>query len=429
MRSAAVRLEPMKTSHLWLPYSQMQTAPEPLLVERTDGVRLYLADGRVLIDGIASWWTACHGYNHPHIRSEVQAQLERMPHVMLGGLAHAPALTLARRLAELLPGDLEHVFFTESGSVAVEVAMKIALQFRFNRGEHARTGFVAFEHAYHGDTFAAMSVCDREEGMHRLFGRVLAPQLILPLPTDRERAATFERVIAEHAHELTAIVVEPLVQAAGGMKFHSPETLASIASVARRHDLLLIVDEIATGFGRAGTMFACEQAGVVPDLITLSKALTGGTLPLAATVASARVYGAFLGDDPALALMHGPTFAGNPLACAAANASLDLFSREPRLLQAASIGAQMSEGLEACRGLDGVQDVRVLGAIGVVQLDRAPPRLDAIRRRFVDHGVWIRPFGDVVYLMPPLVIESGDLAELLAAIPRALAAARAAGEL
>jgi adenosylmethionine-8-amino-7-oxononanoate aminotransferase len=407
----------------------MQTAPEPLLVERTDGVRLYLADGRVLIDGIASWWTACHGYNHPHIRSEVRAQLERMPHVMLGGLAHAPALTLARRLAELLPGDLEHVFFTESGSVAVEVAMKIALQFRFNRGEHARTRFVAFEHGYHGDTFAAMSVCDPEEGMHRLFGRVLAPQLILPLPTDRERAATFERVIAERAHELTAIVVEPLVQAAGGMKFHSPETLASIASVARRHDLLLILDEIATGFGRTGTMFACEQAGVVPDVITLSKALTGGTLPLAATVASARVYGAFLGDDPALALMHGPTFSGNPLACAAANASLDLFSREPRLRQAAAIGVQMSEGLEACRGLDGVQDIRVLGAIGVVQLDRVPPRLDAFRRRFVDHGCWIRPFGDVVYLMPPLVIDSGDLAELLAAIPRALAAARAAGEL
>jgi len=415
-------------SHLWLPYSQMQTAPEPLRVERTDGVRLYLADGRVLIDGIASWWTACHGYNHPHIRAEVRAQLERMPHVMLGGLAHTPALTLARRLAELLPGDLEHVFFTESGSVAVEVAMKIALQFRFNAGEHARTRFVAFEHAYHGDTLAAMSVCDPEEGMHRSFGRSFAQQLILPLPTGRERAAAFERAVAAHARELTAIIVEPLVQAAGGMKFHSPETLASIASVARRYDLLLILDEIATGFGRTGTMFACEQADVVPDVITLSKALTGGTLPLAATVASTRVYGAFLGDDPALALMHGPTFAGNPLACAAANASLDLFAREPRLAQAAAIGAQLTEGLEACRGLDGVRDVRVLGAIGVVQLERPPRRLDALRRRFVERGVWIRPFGDVVYVMPPLVIESGDLAALQAAIPPVLAEARAAGD-
>jgi adenosylmethionine-8-amino-7-oxononanoate aminotransferase len=419
----------MSTQHLWLPYSQMQTAPEPLLVQRTDGVRLYLADGRALIDGIASWWTACHGYNHPHIRAAVQAQLERMPHVMLGGLAHAPALTLARRLAELLPGGLEHVFFTESGSVAVEVAMKIALQFRFNRGERARTRFVAFEHAYHGDTLAAMSVCDPEEGMHRLFGDALARQVIAPLPSDRDSASRFESMVAAHAAELTAIIVEPLVQAAGGMKFHSPETLARIATVARRYDLLLVLDEIATGFGRTGTLFACEQAGVVPDVITLSKALTGGTLPLAATVAATHVYGAFLSDDPALALMHGPTFAGNPLACAAANASLDLFEREPRLEQAAAIGAHLRDGLEACRGLAGVRDVRVLGAIGVVQLERAPARLDALRRRFVDHSVWIRPFSDVVYLMPPLVVGADDLEALLAAIPRVLGLAWGANEL
>ena len=419
----------MSTQHLWLPYSQMQTAPEPLLVQRTDGVRLYLADGRALIDGIASWWTACHGYNHPHIRAAVQAQLERMPHVMLGGLAHAPALTLARRLAELLPGGLEHVFFTESGSVAVEVAMKIALQYRFNRGERARTRFVAFEHAYHGDTLAAMSVCDPEEGMHRLFGDALARQVIAPLPSDRDSASRFESMVAAHAAELTAIIVEPLVQAAGGMKFHSPETLARIATVARRYDLLLVLDEIATGFGRTGTLFACEQAGVVPDVITLSKALTGGTLPLAATVAATHVYGAFLSDDPALALMHGPTFAGNPLACAAANASLDLFEREPRLEQAAAIGAHLRDGLEACRGLAGVRDVRVLGAIGVVQLERAPARLDALRRRFVDHSVWIRPFSDVVYLMPPLVVGADDLEALLAAIPRVLGLAWGANEL
>ncbi len=419
----------MTTQHLWLPYSQMQTVPEPLLVERTEGVRLHLADGRVLIDGIASWWTACHGYNHPHISAAVQAQLERMPHVMLGGIAHAPALTLARRLAELLPGELEHVFFTESGSVAVEVAMKIALQYRFNRGERSRTRFVAFEHAYHGDTLAAMSVCDPEEGMHRLFGDALARQIIVPLPSDNETASRFERAVAAHARELTAIIVEPLVQAAGGMKFHSPETLARIATVARRYDLLLILDEIATGFGRTGTLFACEQAGVVPDLITLSKALTGGTLPLAATVAATHVYGAFLGDDPALALMHGPTFAGNPLACAAANASLDLFEREPRLGQAAAIGAQLRDGLEACRRLAGVRDVRALGAIGVVQLARPPARLEVLRRRFVDHGVWIRPFGDVVYLMPPLVATARDLEILSGAIPEVLEEASRANEL
>jgi adenosylmethionine-8-amino-7-oxononanoate aminotransferase len=358
----------------------------------------------------------------------VQAQLERMPHVMLGGLAHEPALSLARRHAELLPGDLEHVFFTESGSVAVEVAMKIALQYRFNRGERARTRFVAFEHAYHGDTLAAMSVCDPEEGMHRLFGDALARQVIAPVPSDRDSASRFEHMVAEHAAELTAIIVEPLVQAAGGMKFHSPETLAAIATVARRHDLLLILDEIATGFGRTGTLFACEQAGVVPDLITLSKALTGGTLPLAATVAATHVYGAFLSNDPALALMHGPTFAGNPLACAAANASLDLFEREPRLTQAAAIEGQLREGLEPCRTLAGVRDVRVLGAIGVVQLERPPAKLDALRSRFVEQGVWIRPFGDVVYLMPPLTIDQGDLATLLAAIPRVLELSRAANE-
>jgi adenosylmethionine---8-amino-7-oxononanoate aminotransferase len=383
----------------------------------------------VLIDGIASWWTACHGYNHPHIRAAVQAQLERMPHVMLGGLAHVPALTLARRLAELLPGELEHVFFTESGSVAVEVAMKIALQYRFNRGERSRTRFVAFEHAYHGDTLAAMSLCDPEEGMHRLFGDALARQIIVPLPSDNESASLFERAVAAHARELTAIIVEPLVQAAGGMKFHSPETLTKVAAVARRYDLLLILDEIATGFGRTGTLFACEQAGVAPDLITLSKALTGGTLPLAATVAATHVYGAFLSDDPALALMHGPTFSGNPLACAAANASLDLFEREPRLGQAAAIGAQLRDGLEACRQLAGVRDVRALGAIGVVQLRRPPARLEALRRRFVDHGVWIRPFGDVVYLMPPLVVAPPDLRALLDAIPVVLEEASKASEL
>ncbi len=291
-----------------------------------------------------------------------------------------------------LPGDLEHVFFTESGSVAVEVAMKMALQFRFNRGDSARTRFLSFEHAYHGDTFAAMSVCDPEEGMHRLFREVLAKQLVVPLPATADLAREFERTVAAHAHELTAIVVEPLVQAAGGMKFHSPETLAAIAATARRHGLLLIVDEIATGFGRTGKLFACEHAGIVPDIVTLSKALTGGTLPLAATVATRRVFEAFLSDDPARALMHGPTFAGNALACAAANASLDLFEREPRLAQAEEIAAQLRSGLEACRGLAGVRDVRVLGAIGVVQLDRAP-KLDALRRRFVEHGVWIRPFG------------------------------------
>jgi adenosylmethionine-8-amino-7-oxononanoate aminotransferase len=406
----------------------MKTAPPPLVVERTAGVRLYLADGRELVDGIASWWTACHGYNHPHIRAATAAQLERMPHVMLGGLAHAPVTSLAARLSALLPRGLQHVFFTESGSVAVEVALKIAMQYRFNRGERTRTKFVSFRGGYHGDTFAAMSICDPEEGMHRLFGAVLPPQLVVPLPADDEAMRAFERMLEAHARELTAVVLEPLVQAAGGMKFHAPETLARIAAAVRRYDLLLILDEIATGFGRTGTLFACQQAGIAPDLITLSKALTGGTLPLAATVASRQVYEAFLADDAGRALMHGPTFAGNPLACAAANASLDLFEAEPRLAQVAAIEDQLARGLAACRRLAGVRDVRVKGAIGVVQLERTP-QLEALRARFVRHGVWVRPFGDVVYLMPPLVIGAEDLERLVAAVRDVLSEAASAGEL
>jgi adenosylmethionine-8-amino-7-oxononanoate aminotransferase len=407
--------KPMSLPHLWLPYCQMKTAPAPLGVARTDGVRIHLDDGRGLVDGTSSWWTACHGYNHPKIRAAVGAQLERMPHVMLGGLVHTPALQLARRLAELLPGDLEHAFFSESGSVAVEIALKIALQFWRNRRETRRTRFLSFEHAYHGDTFGAMSVCDPEEGMHRLFAPLLPRQLVVPLPRDDEAFAAFERTVAAHAHELAAVIVEPLVQAAGGMKFHAAETVARIAAVARRHDLLVIFDEIATGFGRTGTLFACEQADVVPDLITLSKALTGGTLPLAATVARRHVFDAFWSDDRSLALMHGPTYSGNPLACAAANASLDLFASEPRLEQVAAIETQLAEELEPCRRLPRVRDVRTKGAIGVVQLD-ADAVGEVPHERFVELGVWVRPFGDVVYLMPPLVIGADDLARLTGAV-------------
>jgi adenosylmethionine-8-amino-7-oxononanoate aminotransferase len=406
----------------------MLTAPSPPVVERTEGVRLYLADGRVLIDGVASWWTACHGYNHPHLRESIAAQLERLPHVMLGGLVNTQAETLAARLATLLPGDLEHVFLSESGSVAVEVAMKIALQYRFNRGEHGRTRFLSFRHGYHGDTFMAMSVSNPDEGMHAAFGAVLPRQLVVPVPQTPAQLAELERTLAAHARELTAVVLEPLVQAAGGMKFHSVETLAAIAAAARRHDVLLILDEIATGFGRTGTLFACEQAGVAPDIITLSKALTGGTLPLAATVASKRVYEAFLAEDEDRALMHGPTYAGNALACAAANASLDLFVREPRLAQVAALESQLAEGLAACSKHAGVRDVRVKGAIGVVELERAP-RLEALRARFVAKGVWIRPFGNVIYLMPPLVIGPSDLDLLLRAIHDVVREAAAAGEL
>jgi adenosylmethionine-8-amino-7-oxononanoate aminotransferase len=405
---------------VWMPYCQMATAPAPLQVARTEGVHLLLADGRRLIDGCASWWTACHGYNDPHIRRAVEAQLATLPHVMLGGLVHEPVQKLARRLAALLPGDLEHAFFSESGSVAVEVALKMALQYWLNRGERRRRRFACFRHAYHGDTFAAMSICDPEEGMHALFKDVLAEQLLLDVPSTASERARFDEALARHSPELAGLIIEPLVQAAGGMKFHTAETLAHIVASARRHGLLVILDEIATGFGRTGTMFACERAQVVPDIITLGKALTGGTLPLAVTVARKHVYEAFRSTDSHKALMHGPTFSGNALACAAANASLDLFESEPRLAQVAAIEAQLRAGLGRCKESPGVADVRVKGAIGVVEL-KEPPNLDALRARFVEKGVWVRPFGNVVYLMPPLTIGTADLAVLVEAVSAVIA--------
>ncbi len=407
----------MTNESLWLPYRQAQTAPTPQVVARTEGSRIVLEDGRSLIDGISSWWTACHGYNHPAIAAAVSAQLAEMPHVMLGGLVHKQARRLARRLAAALPGELEHVFFSESGSVAVEVGMKIALQYWLNRGVRGRTRFLSFRSGYHGDTFAAMSVCDPEEGMHRLFGEIVGGQLIVDLPRDARDLAEFDGVVRRHRDELAGVILEPLIQAAGGMKFHSPEMLAAIAETASKHGVLLLLDEIATGFGRTGSLFACEQAGVTPDVIMLSKALTGGTLPLAATVASKEVYCAFLSDDFEHALMHGPTFAGNALACAAANASLTLFETEPRLEQVAAIEARLAEGLAPCRELAHVVDVRVKGATGVVQLDRVPD-LDALREAFLGENVWVRPFNDVVYLMPPFVISEAELETLTRAVCR-----------
>ena len=320
--------------HVWLPYTQMKTARPPLAVARTEGCRIVLADGRELIDGIASWWTACHGYNHPHIRQAVERQLATMPHVMFGGLVHEQALTLARRLAALLPGDLDRVFFSESGSVAVEIAMKMALQYWINRGERGRTQFIAFKGGYHGDTTGAMAVSDPEAGMHDAVPRPAAGACHRRSAGGRRRARdALELVLARHADSIAGLIVEPLVQGAGGMRFHDAATLQRLRAVADRCGVLLIFDEIFTGFGRTGTMFACEQAGVMPDIITLSKALSGGTLPLAATVARKSVFEAFWSDDPKKALMHGPTYMGNALACAAANASLDLFEREPRLAQ------------------------------------------------------------------------------------------------
>jgi adenosylmethionine-8-amino-7-oxononanoate aminotransferase len=406
-------------AHVWLPYVQMKTAAPPLAVARTHGSRIALADGRELIDGIASWWTACHGYNHPHIREAVERQLAAMPHVMFGGLAHEQALILARRLAALLPGDLDRVFFSDSGSVAVEVAMKMAMQYWINRGVRGRSRFVAFKGGYHGDTSGAMAVSDPAAGMHAAFAGLLPQHFIAELPRDDETAAALDRLLQGYAGEVAGIIVEPLVQGAGGMRFHDAGVLRRLRAFADRFDLLLIFDEIFTGFGRTGSMFACGETKVTPDILTLSKALTGGTLPLAATLASRKIFDAFWSDDPAKALMHGPTFMANALACAAANASLDLFEREPRMQQVAAIERALNEDLSPCRGMAGVKDVRVKGAIGVVQLDRICD-LNTLRRRFIEAGVFIRPFENIVYLTPSFTIAPDDLRKLTNAVVNVL---------
>jgi adenosylmethionine---8-amino-7-oxononanoate aminotransferase len=404
--------------HIWLPYTQMKTASPPLAVAATLGSRIRLADGRELIDGVASWWTACHGYNHPHIRTAVERQLKTMPHVMLGGLVHEQALTLAQRLAALVaPTDLGRVFFSESGSVAVEVALKMAVQYWRNRGVSERTRIVSFTGGYHGDTAGAMAVSDPEDSMHAAFRGLLPQQITVDLPVDEASTKAFATLLAERSDEIAALIVEPLVQGAGGMRFHGPQVLRTLREAADRYDILLIFDEIFTGFGRTGSLFAFQAAGVAPDILTIGKALTGGTLPLAATLASQKVFEAFWSDDPGHALMHGPTFMANALACAAANASLDLFETEPRLDQVAKISAELTRDLGACRGLPGVKDVRVLGAIGVLELDRIGD-LNALRQRFVKEEVFIRPFGSVVYLTPAFTISPGELAKLTAAVTR-----------
>jgi adenosylmethionine---8-amino-7-oxononanoate aminotransferase len=399
----------------------MKTARAPMPVARTHGCRIVLSDGRELVDGIASWWTACHGYNHPHIREAVERQLALMPHVMFGGLAHEQALTLARRLSALLPGDLTRVFFSESGSVAVEIAMKMAVQFWLNQGVRKRKTFLAFKRGYHGDTTGAMAVCDPDSGMHARFKGVLPEHLIVDLPENEESNELFARCLERHAQELAGIIVEPLVQGAGGMRFHTAAVLQRLRDAADRHQLILIFDEIFTGFGRTGTLFACETAGVVPDIVTLSKALTGGTLPLAVTIARPKIFDAFWSDDPGDALPHGPTFMANALACAAANASLDLFEREPRLRQVADIASALEHGLAPCRGRPGVKDVRVRGAIGVVELDRIGD-LEALRARFVEEGVFVRPFGSIIYLTPAFTIGAEELATLTAAVTKIVSA-------
>ncbi len=405
--------------HVWHPYGPMPATQPPLAVESAHGVRLRLADGRELIDGMASWWCAIHGYRHPALDAAVLDQLGRMAHVMFGGLTHAPAVRLAQRLVRLTPAGLEHVFFADSGSVAVEVAIKAALQ----AAGPKRPRLLTVRGGYHGDTFGAMAVCDPVGGMHARFAGALAEHVFAPrppdgfdAPLDPDWAAEVTRLAERHAHELAAIIAEPIVQGAGGMRFHSPACIRLLRELCDRFDLLLVLDEIATGFGRTGALFACEHAQVTPDLLCVGKALTGGYLTLAATLCTARVA-----DQIGGPLMHGPTFMANPLATATALASVSLLEDGGWRADVARIERGLVAGLAPARELAGVADVRVLGAIGVVQLHR-PVDVAAATRAAVEHGVWLRPFRDLIYTMPPYVTDDDDLERITGAIIRAAAA-------
>lgn len=396
---------------VWRPYCQMKTAPSPLSIVAAEEFDLITADGRRLIDGMASWWSVCHGYGHPAIIQAVEKQLSRLPHVMFGGITHQPAERLAARLVDALPGDLNHVFFADSGSVAVEVAMKMAIGYWRRHGRPGRNRFISFANAYHGDTTGAMSLCDPDRSMHSGYQGAILSQLNCSLPSDDRSTETLARLLDRHRTEIAGVFVEPLVQGAGGMRFHQPETVRRIRRLCDQYGVLMIADEIATGFGRTGTMFAIDACEVVPDIICLGKALTAGTITMAVAVARSHVFDAFWSDDIGDALMHGPTFMANPLACAAANASLDLFSAEPRVAQAAAMQPKLQTGLEPCRDLPGVIDVRCHGAIGVIEVESLGD-VESLRRRFVDAGVWLRPFGDCIYTTPPLNLPDKKIEQL-----------------
>jgi adenosylmethionine-8-amino-7-oxononanoate aminotransferase len=414
----------LDAEHVWHPYGPMPGRVEPLLVTEASGVRLKLADGRELIDGMSSWWSAVHGYRHPVLDAALSSQAARMSHVMFGGLTHEPAITLARTLVDITPEGLRHVFLADSGSVSVEVAIKMCLQYWQSLGHKGKRKLLTWRGGYHGDTFHPMSVCDPEGGMHSLWRGTLPEQIFVPeppagfgIPPDQSYVDTLAEAIEEHASELAAVIVEPVVQGAGGMRFHHPGYLRALRKLTREHGVLLIFDEIATGFGRTGTMFAAEHAGVTPDVMCVGKALTGGYLTMAAALCTAEVAdGISRGEVPVLA--HGPTFMGNPLASAVANASLGLLREGNWVADVRRIETGLRSGLEQAGALPSVVDVRVLGAIGVIQLDH-PVDMAKATRLVTEEGVWLRPFRELIYAMPPYVSEDADVL----AITRAMVAA------
>ena len=407
--------------HVWHPYASMLQPVPAYAVHRAEGAWLELEDGRRLIDGMASWWCAIHGYHVPELNAALRAQSERMAHVMFGGLTHRPAAELAQRLLSITPGDMQYVFFADSGSVSVEVALKMALQYWQAQGQTQKHRFLTIRHGYHGDTFGAMSVCDPVSGMHHLFASFLPQQLFADAPTaqcdaewDEAQMASFRQQIEAHHHTLAAVILEPIVQGAGGMRIYAPEFLRQVRRLCDDYDVLLIIDEIATGFGRTGCMFAAEHADVAPDILCVGKALTGGYMTLAATLTTGRVCQGIHADGTGV-LMHGPTFMANPLACAVAGASIDLLLASPWQARVRHIEQRLREGLEPYRAHAAVHDVRVLGAIGVLEMTR-PVDVARVQQRLVARGVWLRPFGRLLYTMPPYILDDAQLDQLIAAM-------------
>ncbi len=413
----------LDSKHVWHPYSAFNMPLAPFPVASADGVRLTLKDGRELIDGMSSWWSVLHGYNHPKLKAAAKDQIDTMAHVMFGGLTHEPAVRLCKTLVDITPEGLEKVFISDSGSVACEVAIKMAFQYWISQGQKQKNKLITVRNGYHGDTFATMSVSDPSTGMHHMFNEVLAQQIFVEAPQclfndefEESHVSDLKNTLEEKHQNIAAMIIEPIVQGTGGMRFYSPLYLKRVKELCEEFNILLICDEIATGFGRTGKMFACEYAGISPDIICVGKALTGGFMSLAATITSEKIATGIC-EGEAGVFMHGPTFMANPLACSVANASLDLLLNDNWQGKVKNLEQQLIKGLEPAKKLKQVADVRVLGGIGVIELHE-PVHMPTVQPLFVEEGIWVRPFGKLVYILPPFVISDEDVASLTAAMVR-----------